>query len=228
MTHVLLVDDDRELGAMLAEYFEAEGLTTKVVLDGESGIAEALGGAHDIVLVDVMLPRVNGIEMLRRVRASSRIPIMMLTARGDDIDRVLGLEFGADDYVPKPSSPRELVARIRAILRRSQAEQGGDASMVAVQTLKLWPGRRAAQFREHPLNLTGAEFNLLEVLMRNAGRLVSKTELSQQALGRPLARFDRSIDVHISSIRHKLTALSKDGGELIRTVRGMGYHLAKE
>lgn len=212
---------------MLTEYFEAEGFPTKVALNGELGVEEALSGNHDIVLVDVMLPRLNGIEVLRRVRASSRIPILMLTARGDDIDRVVGLELGADDYVPKPSSPRELVARIRAILRRVQSDADGEPSVLAVRTLRLWPERRTAQCNRQPLNLTGAEFNLLELLMRHSGRLVSKSDLSQLALGRPLARFDRSIDVHMSSIRHKLAACS-DGEDFIHTVRGMGYHLSKE
>ncbi|HEX9432096.1 MAG TPA: response regulator transcription factor, partial [Burkholderiales bacterium] len=146
----------------------------------------------------------------------------MLTARGDDVDRIVGLELGADDYVPKPCTPRELVARLRAILRRAQP--GADGGPLEIGGVTLWPEKRRVQWRGRELPLTSIEFNVLEVLMRNAGRVVSKHEISEQALGRPLARFDRSIDVHLSSIRQKLG----DGARLIRTVRGLGYHLVKE
>jgi DNA-binding response OmpR family regulator len=169
-----------------------------------------------------MMPRVDGVEALRRIRASSRIPVVMLTARGDDIDRIVGLELGADDYVPKPCTPRELVARLRAILRRVQP--AADAGPLQAGALTLWPEKRRAEWKGKALDLTSIEFNILEVLMRNAGRVVGKNEISEQALGRPLARFDRSIDVHLSAIRQKLG----DGSTLIRTVRGMGYHLVKE
>jgi DNA-binding response OmpR family regulator len=174
------------------------------------------------VVLDVMMPKVDGIEALRQIRQSSRVPVIMLTARGDDVDRIVGLELGADDYVPKPCTPRELVARLRAILRRAQpVAEGGP---IEVGAMTLWPEKRKVQWRGRDVQLTSIEFNVLEVLMRNAGRVVGKHEISEQALGRPLARFDRSIDVHLSSIRQKLG----EGARLIRTVRGLGYHLVKE
>ena len=219
---VLLADDDVELGAMLKEYLEREGFGVTVVHDGESAARQALSGAHQIVVLDVMMPKLDGVEALRRIRQSSRVPVIMLTARGDDVDRILGLELGADDYVPKPCTPRELVARLRAILRRLQPAPS--SGPLEVGALVLWPEKRRVESEGRELELTSIEFNILEVLMRNAGRLVSKSEISEQALGRPLARFDRSIDVHMSSIRQKLG----DGARLIRTVRGLGYHLTKE
>ncbi len=224
MARVLLVDDDIELTAMLAEYLGHEGFSVGVAHDGESGVTAALTGDYAIIVLDVMMPRLNGIDALRRIRQASEVPVLMLTARGDDIDRVVGLELGADDYVPKPCTPRELVARLRAILRRSRAAAPGDVCGAPIEAppLTLWPDRRSAALRGVPLALTSAEFNLLEVLARHAGRVVSKAELSEQGLGRPLARFDRAIDVHISSIRHKLGNLP-DGRSRIQTVRGMGY-----
>ena len=219
---VLLADDDVELGAMLKEYLEREGFGVTLVHDGEAAARQALSGAHQIVVLDVMMPRLDGVEALRRIRQSSRVPVVMLTARGDDVDRILGLELGADDYVPKPCTPRELVARLRAILRRLQPEPS--SGPLEAGALILWPEKRRAESKGRELELTSIEFNILEVLMRNAGRLVSKNEISEQALGRPLARFDRSIDVHMSSIRQKLG----DAARLIRTVRGLGYHLVKE
>src|SRR5919109_3830802 len=219
---VLLADDDVELAGMLKEYLEREGFGVATVHDGEAAARLALSGGYQIVVLDVMMPKLDGIEALRQIRQTSRVPVVMLTARGDDIDRIVGLELGADDYVPKPCTPRELVARLRAILRR--ASPGASGGPLEIGALKLWPEKRAVQWRRPELTLTSIEFNVLEVLMRNAGRVVSKQEISEQALGRPLARFDRSIDVHLSSIRQKLG----DGGKLIRTVRGLGYHLAKE
>ena len=219
-TQVLLADDDVELSGMLREYLEREGFAVTVVHDGDAAARRAR--EFQIVVLDVMMPQVDGIEALRRIRQSSRVPVIMLTARGDDVDRIVGLELGADDYVPKPCTPRELVARLRAILRRAQP--GSDGGPIEVGPIALWPEKRRVQWRGRELHLTSIEFNVLEVLMRNAGRVVSKQEISENALGRPLARFDRSIDVHLSSIRQKLG----DGGKLIRTVRGLGYHLVKE
>ena len=226
MTRVLLVDDDVELAEMLREYLEREGFEVGVAHDGESGAREALSGQYAIAVLDVMMPRLNGVEALRRIRAGSRLPVLMLTARGDDIDRIIGLELGADDYVAKPCTPRELVARLRAILRRVVEAAPGAAGPITVGPLTMWPERRMAQWLGQPLELTSTEYSLLEVLARQAGRVVSKNELSEQALGRPLARFDRSIDVHVSSIRHKLGA-RPDGGSWIETVRGQGYQLVK-
>ena len=228
MTRVLLVDDDIELGEMLTEYLEREGFGATAVSDGETGVAEALSGEYGIVVLDVMMPRMNGIEALRRIRVrDSRIPVLMLTARGDDVDRIIGLELGADDYVPKPCTPRELVARIRAILRRSGvAEDTIDDGPVQAGPLTMWPERREASWQGRPLELTSTEFNLLELMARKVGHVVGKDELSEHGLGRPLTRFDRSIDVHVSSIRHKLGP-REDGQSWIQTVRGQGYQLVK-
>ena len=223
VARVLLADDDVELSEMLTEYLQRDGFSVTAVHDGESAARLAASGDFQIVVLDVMMPRVDGVEALRRIRHASRIPVIMLTARGDDVDRIVGLELGADDYVTKPCTPRELAARLRAIQRRVQPQAEGTAPLAAGD-LTLWPAKRRAEWRGRPLELTSMEFNILEVLMRNAGRVVSKKEISEQALGRPLARFDRNVDVHLSSIRHKLG----EGAALIRTVRGMGYHLVKD
>ena len=229
MTRVLLVDDDVELGEMLKEYLEREDFGATAVYDGEAGVRHALSGDYEIVVLDVMMPRLNGIEALRRIRMHSRIPVLMLTAKGDDVDRIVGLELGADDYVPKPCTPRELVARLRAILRRTQVAETDDTPVgpLTVGPLTLWPAQRRAEWAGQPLELTSTEFNLLETLARNAGRVVSKADLSEQALGRQLARYDRSIDVHLSSIRHKL-GVRADGRSYVQTVRGLGYQFLKD
>ncbi|MBX3591486.1 MAG: response regulator transcription factor [Burkholderiaceae bacterium] len=223
MPKVLLVDDDVELADLLREYLQREGFDTDAVHDGASGVARALDGGYDIVVLDVMMPGLDGVEALRRIRLASRVPVLMLTARGDDVDRIVGLELGADDYVPKPCTPRELAARLRAILRRARpADTGAADEPLAAGPLSLWPGKRLARWRGETLSLTSTEFSLLEVLARQAGRVVGKAELSEQALGRPLARFDRSIDVHVSSLRQKLGQRG-DGRSWIETVRGRGY-----
>ncbi|MDN4039893.1 response regulator transcription factor [Massilia sp. YIM B02443] len=228
MTHVLLIDDDVELVGMFAEYLEQEGFQVTVVHNGEDGVREALTGRHAIAILDVMMPGMSGIEALRQIRAASRIPVLMLTARGDDADRILGLELGADDYVPKPCTPRELTARVRAILRRTHAARdSGPGVTLTVGKLTMIPEQRRATWDGKPLDLTSTEFNLLEVLARNAGRPVSKNELSEQGLGRPLARFDRNIDVHLSSLRHKLGPLS-DGRSCLQTIYRQGYQLIRE
>ncbi|MCB1907823.1 MAG: response regulator [Rhodocyclaceae bacterium] len=227
MSKVLLVDDDVELVSMLAEYLQQEGFEIHAEHDGEAGVEAALSGAYAIAVLDVMMPRMNGVETLRRIRQGSRMPVIMLTARGDDVDRIVGLELGADDYVPKPCTPRELVARIRAILRRSAgvADEADDGPVQA-GPLTMWPERREARWQGQALELTSTEFNLLELLARKAGHVVAKDELSEHGLGRPLTRFDRSIDVHVSSIRHKLGP-REDGQSWIQTVRGQGYQLVK-
>ncbi|WP_274572637.1 response regulator transcription factor [Neisseria leonii] len=224
MSRVLLVDDDTDLTELLTEYLTAEGLEVSSVPDGEAGVNEILGGQYDVVVLDSMMPKMNGLEVLKSVRAQSSIPVIMLTAKGDDIDRIIGLEMGADDYVPKPCTPRELLARINAILRRAQnaGEQNSAPNSISVSNVTLYPAKRQATIGEAPLELTSTEFNLLEVLMRHAGQVVSKETLSIEALDRKLAKFDRSIDVHISSIRHKLGDAS-----LIQTVRGLGYLFVK-
>lgn len=229
MTKLLLVDDDTELANMLREYLEREDFSVTLAHDGEAGAAAALSGDYALAVLDVMMPKASGMDALSRIRAASDMPVIMLTAKGDDIDRIIGLEMGADDYVQKPCTPRELVARIRAVLRRFQTRESADdiPAQIRVGPLTLWPARRAAQWGEAPLTLTSTEFNLLQVLARNAGKAVSKPDLSEQAMGRPLSRFDRSIDVHMSSIRHKL-GLREDGRTWIQTVRGIGYQFTRE
>jgi len=228
MTQVLLIDDDTELTGMFSEYLEQEGFRVACAHDGETGAREALSGQYAIAILDVMMPRMNGIETLRRIRAASRIPVLMLTGRGDDADRILGLELGADDYVTKPCTPREMTARVRAILRRTRgASSDGPGITLTVGKLTMLPEQRRATWDGNALELTSTEFNLLEVLARNAGRPVSKNDLSEQGLGRPLARFDRNIDVHLSSLRHKLGTLS-DGRSCLQTVYRLGYQLIRE
>ncbi len=237
MTHtVLLIDDDIELVEMLKEYLEQEGFAIQAAHDGATGaqlvLQQSLSNPIDIVVLDVMMPKLNGIETLKRIRQHSNLPVIMLTARGDNTDRIIGLELGADDYVPKPSTPREIVARIRAILRRvsSPQEVGQDAAAsehIVVGALEIWPSQRLVNWNGAAVELTSTEFNLLEILAKNAGQVVTKQDLSQLGLGRPLARFDRSIDVHLSSIRHKL-GLLPDGRQCIQTVFRLGYQLLKE
>ncbi|MFJ7883074.1 response regulator [Pseudomonas sp. NPDC096917] len=228
MIRVLLVDDDQELTALLSEYLEREGFAATAVHSGEEGEVEALSGRYSIVVLDVMLPRLSGIEVLRRIRARSQVPVVLLTARGDNIDRITGLELGADDYVPKPSSPGELVARLRAIMRRvNPATDQPATEVIKTGRLVLWPGKRQALWQGHELGVTSTEFSLLEELARSAGQVVSKQDLSLNALGCPLTRYDRRIDVHISSIRHKLGPRD-DAKAWIQSVRGLGYLLIAE
>lgn len=228
MAKVLLIDDDVELVEMLKEYLEQDGYEVLVAHDGEEGLQLALGSECEIAVLDVMMPKMNGVETLRRLRTVSTLPVLMLTAKGDDTDRILGLELGADDYVPKPCTPRELSARIRAILRRMQHSIDTAApTRLNVGALSMWPEQRRAEWNGKVVELTSTEFNLLELLVRNAGRPVSKNELSEKGLGRPLARFDRNIDVHLSSLRHKLGPL-KDGRSCIQTVYRQGYQFVRE
>ncbi len=228
MSRVLLVDDDVELVAMMREYLQQEGFTVETAHDGEQGLSRALGGDFSIAVLDIMLPRLSGIEVLNRIRKQSKMPVLMLTAKGDDIDRIVGLEQGADDYVPKPCTAREITARIRAILRRTTTNTTPqDESLpVVAGMLTMWPDQRRAQWRDQPLELTSTEFNLLEVLARHTGRTVSKQELSEQGLGRPLQKFDRSIEVHLSKIREKLGLLD-DGRSVIQTIFRQGYQFIR-
>lgn len=228
MSKLLLVDDDLELNKLLSTYLTQEGFEVTAVMDGASAVKAASLHEYALIVLDVMMPGMNGIEALSRIRMNSSVPVLMLTARGDDIDRIMGLEMGADDYVPKPCLPRELVARIRAILRRT-APAGNTANHepLHVDELSLWPEKRLATWQGQALELTSTEFSLLLVLAQQAGKVVSKNDLSELGIGRPLTRYDRSIDVHMSSIRHKLGNLP-DGRSCIQTVRGVGYQLIRD
>jgi two-component system response regulator CpxR len=223
MDRVLVVDDDLELCELLREYLGGEGFEVSAVHDGAAGLDAVRSGQWSLVILDVMLPEMSGLEVLRAVRSSSRIPIIMLTARGDDVDRILGLELGADDYLPKPFHPRELVARIRAVLRRLESSRAAVVHpCIELGDLRLDAGAREVSVGDLLIELTAAEFTLLEALVRAAGRVLSRDELSRAALGRRASSFDRSLDVHISSLRRKLGPLP-EGGERIKTVRGVGY-----
>jgi two-component system OmpR family response regulator len=214
-----------ELCAMLAEYLEAEDFEVDAVHDGETGAQRAVEGGYDVVVLDVMLPRLSGLDALRRIRQEASVPVLMLTAKGDDVDRIVGLELGADDYLPKPCNPRELVARLRAILRRAGNSDEGEHHAhreLKIGKAVLYPGKRVAEWDGQALELTSTEFNVLSVMMHKAGEVVSKQELSERALGRSLARYDRSLDMHVSNLRRKLGLLD-DGRSPIQTVRGVGY-----
>jgi two-component system response regulator CpxR len=223
MERILIIDDDVELCSMIAEYLRPEGFTVEAVHNGERGLQRALSREHDLLLLDVMLPGMNGFDLLRQLRTASDLRVLLLTARGDDVDRIVGLEIGADDYLPKPFNPRELLARVRAILRRPQNGKGPEAGeRLAVGDVEIDLGSRVAMRNGEAVELTSVEFNLLETLLRSAGKIVSREELAQKVLGRNLNLFDRSIDVHISKLRKKLGEMVS-GGERIKTVRGAGY-----
>jgi two-component system, OmpR family, response regulator CpxR len=229
---ILVIDDDVELCSLVEEYLEPEGFQIEAVHDGTRGLDRALNGDHLLVVLDVMLPGMNGFDVLRRIRNTSRIPVLLLTARGEDVDRIVGLEIGADDYLPKPFNPRELVARIRAILRRTQAgEKGGERvddqipDVVQVGDIELDPATRIVRQNGKPIELTSVEFNLLHVLLREAGRVVTREHLVDAVLSRKFSPFDRSIDMHVSKVRKKLGD-SDNGSDHIKTVRGVGYIFA--
>lgn len=220
---ILLADDDEELCQLLRDFLVREGFAVDVSHDGDTALARARGGGYDALILDVMLPQRSGLDLLRELRRDNALPVLMLTALGEDLDRILGLELGADDYVPKPCNPREIAARLRAILRRTRGEaEAAKLADVSVGPVSLRASSRSATLRGEPLALTGTEFNVLAVLLREAGRVVSKETLSQDVLGRPLGPFDRSIDVHISKLRRKL-GNAADGESLIGTVHRGGY-----
>lgn len=225
---ILVIDDDRDLCELLDEYLTREGFLVEAAYDGETGLARVLAGSYGIIVLDVMLPGAqNGFDVLKRIRTHTDTPVLMLTARGDDVDRIVGLEMGADDYLPKPFNPRELVARLRAILRRS-GDPPGKSSMVAatirhhVGDVEMETGTRTVLRDGEPVNLTAAEFSLLEILLGRAGHIVTRDELTQTVLGRSLTPYDRSIDVHVSKLRKKL---GRENGnrDRIKSVRGSGY-----
>ena len=218
-----------ELCSLVGEYLAAEGFQVESVHNGERGLQSALGGSYVLVVLDVMLPGINGFEVLRRIRNSSRIPVLLLTARGEDVDRIVGLEIGADDYLPKPFNPRELVARIHAILRRTQLAQKPEVQpgeILRVGDVELDPATRTVRQAGRPVELTSVEFNLLQVLLSEAGRVVTRERLADSVLSRKFSPFDRSIDMHVSKVRKKLGD-SEGETEHIKTVRGVGYIFAR-
>jgi two-component system response regulator CpxR len=216
MTPLLIIDDDTELCALLSEFLAREGFAVSVEHDGVRGLEMALNGNFALVVLDLMLPSIDGFALLKQLRTRSRIPVLMLTARGEDIDRIVGLELGADDYLAKPFNPRELVARIRAILRRAQAPSKG---RLEVNGVTIDPGSRSVTCEGREIEMTTLEFDILEVLMRSAGRVVSRDVLMESMYNRKATPFDRSIDMHVSHLRKKL----ETGQTLIKTVRGVGY-----
>jgi two-component system response regulator CpxR len=224
MERVLVIDDDVGLCELVEEYLGPEGYAVEATHNGERGINRALTNDHALVILDVMLPGMNGFDVLRRIRAKSRIPVLMLTARGDDIDRIVGLEIGADDYLSKPFNPRELVARIRAILRRTQpGEQAtGTPETLMVGDIELDTATRTVRRAGEMIELTVVEYDLLEQLLRTAGQIAKREELVKDVLGRELSPFDRSIDMHVSNLRKKL-GHQLNGFERIKTIRGVGY-----
>lgn len=217
---MLLVDDDVELCSSLHRLLKMDGFHIEAVHDGDSGVSQALEGKYELVILDVMLPGGDGRKVLRRIRLDSQVPIIMLTARGDEADRIAGLEGGADDYLPKPFNPRELVARIRAVLRRKSGPSLPD--ILRIGDLEIDRARRKVVCAGSNVALTGAEFNILLLLVRSLGKVVSREEIAEAALGRSMGIFDRSIDNHISSLRKKLGA-QVGGGERLQNVRGAGY-----
>jgi len=231
MSKILLVDDDIELTDLLAEVLRLTGFEVEVANNGQEAL-DKLNSSHQLVLLDVMMPVLNGIETLKKIRQTSNVPVMMLTARGEEIDRVLGLELGADDYLPKPFNDRELVARIKAILRRvspSESSQNSTTLSSEENTLEfaglvLHSGLQQASYKGQDLGLTGSEFALLHKLILRPGQIVSREELSMNVLGKYLSPFDRSIDMHMSNLRKKLP--ERDNGlPWLKTLRGRGYLL---
>ncbi|WP_028876547.1 response regulator transcription factor [Teredinibacter turnerae] len=221
---ILLVDDDQELCDLIGEYLSAEGFAVDKAHSGQSALTRLASPPEcQLIVLDIMMPGLSGLDVLQRLRPSNSTPVIMLTGRGDDIDRILGLEMGADDYLAKPCNPRELVARVRAILRRTQNPTSGDQHLLDVAGIQLSPADMQAKALGTPLQLTGAEFNTLKVLMQHPGQTQTKAFLTEQVLHRPLTAYDRSIDVHVSRIRQKLANAGIH--DIIRSVRGVGYQL---
>lgn len=223
---ILLIDDDRELGELLVEFLASEGFELELAYSGEEGLERLGTHEYDLILLDVMMPGMSGLDVLREMRHTNTIPVLMLTAKGDELDKVLGLELGADDYLPKPYSHRELVARIRALLRRVEMEhqRPGPAVQPVLTLGRITLDTRVYQalVDKQDLELTQTEFKVLQTLMERAGQVVTKNELYKTVLGRPLEPYDRSIDMHVSNVRKKIMAFAEDYRP-IRTLRGVGY-----
>lgn len=217
---ILLADDDTELCGLLKEYFESEDFAVRLAHDGAAALIAAGEPGLDLIVLDVMMPKMNGMDVLKELRKDSRLPVIMLTARGDDMDRILGLELGADDYVPKPCNPRELLARIRAVMRRAQVPE--DHGLIKIDDLELNQGGRSLAMSGEPVELTSTEFSILLELLQNRGEVVSKRDLYVSALGREPVAHDRSVDMHVSNLRRKLGPDPR-GENRIETIRGIGY-----
>ncbi|MBW3697311.1 response regulator [Vibrio sp. T187] len=227
MAHILLIDDDTELTSLLKDILSFEGFTISEANDGYAGL-EAISDDIDLILLDVMMPKLNGMETLKKLRENWQTPVLMLTAKGEEIDRVIGLELGADDYLPKPFSDRELLARIRAILRRTQTTGAKpNSDVIEYQDIKVYPGKQEAYCNDQLVDLTTTEFALLSHLIQHPGTVITKESLSLDVLGKRLAAFDRAIDMHISNLRKKLPE-REDGKSRIKTLRGRGYLLIEE
>ena len=229
VSRLLLVDDDKELCSMLQSFLLQEGFEADAVYSGIGVVEKVLENDYELVVLDLMLPGLSGFEVLKAIRETSSIPVLMLTARGEDVDSVVGLELGADDYLAKPCSPRVLVAHIRAILRRSAGNEfpiDDNYDSLSVGDIELYPQSRTVYREKDPVSLTSTEFTILETLMKNAGNVVRKNELSEIALGRKLAHYDRSLDVHISNVRKKLGFIT-DTNNRIKTIRNVGYLFSK-
>ncbi len=224
MSNILIVDDDVALCEMLVEYLATESFVVETVHDGLSGVSQARSKNYDAIILDVMLPKMDGFSVLQALRKNVTTPVIMLTAKGEDVDRIIGLEMGADDYLPKPCNPRELVARLKAIIRRTQFSPHTQDEIKTGQ-LTVKPKARQAFYHSELLALTSSEYNLLEVLARQVGQVVDKETLSEQALGKKLTAYDRSIDMHLSKLRQKL---GDEDQQLIQTVRGIGYQLTSQ
>ncbi|MEZ5404124.1 MAG: response regulator transcription factor [Bryobacteraceae bacterium] len=219
---ILVIDDDVELCGLLSEFLQREGFEVRCAHTGETGLREVLASPFALVVLDVMLPGADGFTIMRRLREKSKVPVLMLTARGEDVDRILGLEFGADDYMPKPFNPRELAARIRAILRRAQPEKD-DGEMLDANGVLLDAAARTVACDGRPVELTTFEFEILRLLMRAAGRVLSRDQLMEALYNRKATPFDRSIDVHIAHLRRKL----ESDRTIIKTIRGVGYQFLR-
>lgn len=227
MAHILLIDDDTELTSLLKDILSFEGFTVSEANDGEAGLV-AITDDIDLILLDVMMPKLNGMETLKRLRTQWETPVLMLTAKGEEIDRVIGLELGADDYLPKPFSDRELLARIKAILRRTQTTPSTKSSdCIEYQDIQVYPGKQEAYCNGELVELTTTEFSLLAHFIQNPGTTLTKEALSLDVLGKRLAAFDRAIDMHVSNLRKKLPERA-DGKSRIKTLRGRGYLLVEE
>lgn len=225
MNRILLADDDVELASMLVEYLSHENFDVDTAHDGKTALEKAINNHYELIILDVMMPELNGFDVLRQLRTHSQVPVLMLTARGEDVDSIVGLEIGADDYLAKPCNPRVLVAHMRAILRRSDpiiTTAPSNADILTIGDIELQRGARRVLLNNQALTMTSTEYRVLEVLLEDAGHVVLKKDLSERALGRELNLYDRSLDMHVSNLRKKLGPL-EDGEERIKTIRGVGY-----